>query len=787
MNQTENILLQRFAATGDAAAFSEIVHRYAGLVYGVCLRILADKDDAADATQDTFFQLLKQAKEITGSIPNWLHKVAKSKAIDRIRKDSRRRQREAKYAADTRPDRQEWQNISQHIDQALDQLDDDLKDILIRYFFQGRSMADIADTKGLSHQTISRRIESAVAQLRTKLRKRGIIAAPAVLASLLAQNALEAAPAVLLKELGKMAIAGAGAKATAVGTAAAGIKAKIITVAAVTAIGVGGVVTYNQVTQPPSKSGMHVTEPAPPDQDPAKEAPYESQTHQQIPQDFPDSGGYGGYGGKAVRRAEPPEAPNSKDESDRQGSGPRSNETSEPDSPEDDDVELLKTVALQHKANFDSLRTWKGEAFEESISTRGDPKIDYMLRNKCIFAYDKSRDAARWNKQPQEHRHVVEGKEVHWRNFPLFYNSAMIMRKYHYRYRLGGERDGKDVFHLNIEPLRPDIPQDIPEHNFTLDPRYFLGDPLSGWPVYDMLMYVYDNVDNIVKPSSNVTYVKRAGNLVTFETWMPEHKNTVKYVFDLSVGGNLVDYFSESPNHETVHEFQYEQQSGVWVPKSYKYKNITEKQKGAGALRSSRTIRWSNSVVNVLFEEDEFTVEKLGVKPGDPVNHRKGRDYYRDFLSNPEMLKELYPQGLVSLLGKALPELREFKLKVDPKESQDRKIVVCFWDMQQRPSRHCVHRLNEKAGLLSGKGVCVVLVETGSVDEAALKKFVQQRKITLPVGRISGKPDDVLRNWGVQSLPWLILTDREHVVTAEGFSVQELSKKIEESGDFSAR
>jgi len=91
MNQSENILLQRFAASGDAAAFSEIVHRYAGLVYGVCLRILADKDDAADATQETFFQLVKQAKEITGSVPNWLHKVAKSKAIDRIRKDSRRR------------------------------------------------------------------------------------------------------------------------------------------------------------------------------------------------------------------------------------------------------------------------------------------------------------------------------------------------------------------------------------------------------------------------------------------------------------------------------------------------------------------------------------------------------------------------------------------------------------------------------------------------------------------------------------------------------------------------
>lgn len=56
MFESESVLLQRFARTGDSEAFSELVRRYAGLVYGACLRILADKDRAADAVQDTFFQ-----------------------------------------------------------------------------------------------------------------------------------------------------------------------------------------------------------------------------------------------------------------------------------------------------------------------------------------------------------------------------------------------------------------------------------------------------------------------------------------------------------------------------------------------------------------------------------------------------------------------------------------------------------------------------------------------------------------------------------------------------------
>lgn len=35
----------------------------------------------------------------------------------------------------------------------------------------------------------------------------------------------------------------------------------------------------------------------------------------------------------------------------------------------------------------------------------------------------------------------------------------------------------------------------------------------------------------------------------------------------------------------------------------------------------------------------------------------------------------------------------------------------------------------------------------------------------------------------MRSLPWLILTDAEHVVTAEGFSLNELNKKIKEAGN----
>jgi len=121
--------------------------------------------------------------------------------------------------------------------------------------FQGRTTTDIAADSGVSQPTVSRRVESGVAELREILRKRGIIVAAAALGSLLTQNAAQAAPAIVMKELGKMALIGTTAAtastAASVGTGVlATVKAKIIVAATVAVVGVGSVATYNQITKP---------------------------------------------------------------------------------------------------------------------------------------------------------------------------------------------------------------------------------------------------------------------------------------------------------------------------------------------------------------------------------------------------------------------------------------------------------------------------------------------------------------------------------------------------------
>jgi RNA polymerase sigma factor (sigma-70 family) len=252
MSTGETVLLKRFTSDCDTEAFSQIVQQHAPLVYGVCLRILEDKDKAADAVQDTFFQLVRNAANIKGSLTSWLHRVATNRAIDLARQDSQRKQRELKYAADAQRVRTEqekisWQEISEYVDQEIDKLDDQVREVLILHFLQGKTASEVAEKCGISHQTVSRRLDSGITTLRQQLRSRGVIASVAVLAALLGENIVHAAPEIVMTELGKMAIAcgaSAGVKVTAGAVAGAAVKAKIIAVAAAGLIVIGSAGMY---------------------------------------------------------------------------------------------------------------------------------------------------------------------------------------------------------------------------------------------------------------------------------------------------------------------------------------------------------------------------------------------------------------------------------------------------------------------------------------------------------------------------------------------------------------
>lgn len=209
------ILLQRYARTRDAEAFTELVRRYAGLVYGTCLRVLQNTEDAEDVTQECFIELARKAGNITSSLPGWLHALARSRAIDAIRKASARRHYEEQAMADGHDEgASAWADIAPYVDEALVALPEEVRLPLLLHFFEGRTQGQVAQALGVNQSTVSRRIEKGLETLRAHLQQAGVVVSVAVLAALLTTHAVTAAPATLVAALSKMALAGVGCATT---------------------------------------------------------------------------------------------------------------------------------------------------------------------------------------------------------------------------------------------------------------------------------------------------------------------------------------------------------------------------------------------------------------------------------------------------------------------------------------------------------------------------------------------------------------------------------------------
>ncbi|MHC4526349.1 MAG: redoxin domain-containing protein, partial [Planctomycetota bacterium] len=129
-----------------------------------------------------------------------------------------------------------------------------------------------------------------------------------------------------------------------------------------------------------------------------------------------------------------------------------------------------------------------------------------------------------------------------------------------------------------------------------------------------------------------------------------------------------------------------------------------------------------------------------------------------------------------SLLGKPLPEFAGIDLEFKAQQAKNKKLLVCFWDMNKRPSRDMVIGLSERAQRLKDKDVAVICVQASKVDEKALNEWLKDSNIPFPVGMVQGNEQQTKFNWGVKSLPWLILTDWKHTVRAEGFGINELDE-----------
>jgi RNA polymerase sigma factor (sigma-70 family) len=223
MNQHATIedaeLLRQFFRTRDEPLLRALMDRHLPLVYSVALRISGSPELAAEAAQDVFLKLTRSNELLmTRGIPfmAWLHRSARHRAIDLLRSEQARKNRErlAAEAAIHSQDELSGEALAL-LDEVIEELPIRDRELVLERFFAKRSLAAIGARAGLSEDAVRMRLSRVLEKMRTLFSGRGISTTAAMLATTLPLRAIVQPPSHLASGIKVKVVTGsAGAGVT---------------------------------------------------------------------------------------------------------------------------------------------------------------------------------------------------------------------------------------------------------------------------------------------------------------------------------------------------------------------------------------------------------------------------------------------------------------------------------------------------------------------------------------------------------------------------------------------
>ena len=164
----------------DQAAFSALFKAMSARVYSLALRITGNKQLAEEATEDSFFQVWRQAPRFDpakGTAKAWILTIARSRALDAWRSippfDS-----QEDYEMDERSSNEDQRSLQdflsafeqhQELHKAVASLEPVPRQLIALSFFKGLSHEEIANHAELPLGTVKSHLRRAILHLKTAL------------------------------------------------------------------------------------------------------------------------------------------------------------------------------------------------------------------------------------------------------------------------------------------------------------------------------------------------------------------------------------------------------------------------------------------------------------------------------------------------------------------------------------------------------------------------------------------------------------------------------------------
>ena len=174
--------LLRQCQRGDENALAEIIRRYERRLFQVAFRVSGDRALAEEATVDSFYKIWRKAGQWRGqtSPEAWLYRIAVRTVLD-LRRGRRRwwnrmrlgsqagKESSSEEAADALVAQEQHEQLAIRLNQATKTLKEEDRLLVHLYYFEARSLADIATILDVTRDALKMRLARARKRLRREL------------------------------------------------------------------------------------------------------------------------------------------------------------------------------------------------------------------------------------------------------------------------------------------------------------------------------------------------------------------------------------------------------------------------------------------------------------------------------------------------------------------------------------------------------------------------------------------------------------------------------------------
>lgn len=164
---------------GDKKVFGYILDKYQGIVFNLACRMISNRDDAADVTQNVFLKAYTRLSLFDPKYKffSWLYRIAVNESLKFVKKATGVKDYDLNEAPGSTENDQSFEETEQSnvLNSIVNSLQPDYRIVIVLRHYQELTYLEISELLNIPEKTVKSRLFSARKLLREKLLKKGVL------------------------------------------------------------------------------------------------------------------------------------------------------------------------------------------------------------------------------------------------------------------------------------------------------------------------------------------------------------------------------------------------------------------------------------------------------------------------------------------------------------------------------------------------------------------------------------------------------------------------------------